>query len=72
MPYVYRGVDVDLRRADTNLILVHDPRGSHRDGRNVLFVDSRVEWATEDQFQKLIDADNRLRRQAGLPEKPAD
>jgi|GEM_PF-532646 len=74
MPYVYRGVDVVLGKVSANslLILVHDPRGSHHDGRNVLFVDSRVEWATEDQFQKLIDADNRLRRQAGLPEKPAD
>jgi prepilin-type processing-associated H-X9-DG protein len=72
MPYVYRGVDLGGTSANVGLILVHDPRGSHHDGRNVLFVDSHVEWLTEGEFQKRIEEDNRLRRRAGLPEKPAE
>jgi prepilin-type processing-associated H-X9-DG protein len=71
IPYVYRGVDLRNTSANPDLITVYCKR-DHRGGRNVLFLDSHVEWMTEEQFQRLIEKDNLLRRQAGLPEKPAD
>lgn len=70
MPYIYRGVDLNTS-ANPDLITVYCGR-HHRGGRNVLFLDSHVEWVTDEQFQKLIERDNRLRRQASLPEKPAE
>ncbi len=69
--YVYRGVDTGGTSVEPDIIMVHDRAGNHKSGRNVLFVDSHVEWVTEDEFQKLIEHDNALRRQRGLPEKPA-
>lgn len=69
--YVYRGVDLGGPNNNQELILVHDRKDNHRKGRNVLFVDDRVDWVAEDQFQELIKRDNLLRRQRGLPEKPA-
>jgi len=52
------------------IILVHDRAGNHEGGRYVLFVDSHVEWFTEEHFQELIAQDNAIRRKRGLPEKP--
>jgi prepilin-type processing-associated H-X9-DG protein len=69
--YVYRGVDTVGTSVEPTIIMVHDRAGNHPGGRNVLFVDSHVEWVTEEQFQKLIAQDNALRRGRGLPEKPA-
>jgi len=69
--YVYRGVDTVSTSSDPSLIMVHDRAGNHPGGRNVTFVDSHVEWVTEERFQELIAQDNRIRREAGLPEKPA-
>ncbi|HPC96868.1 MAG TPA: hypothetical protein PLU87_18125 [Sedimentisphaerales bacterium] len=45
--------------------------GNHEGGRNVLFVDSHVEWVTEERFAELIKQDNELRRKRGFAEKPA-
>jgi prepilin-type processing-associated H-X9-DG protein len=69
-PYVYRGGDLNTSR-NPDMITVYCKR-DHRGGRNVLFLDSHVEWVTQEQFRKLIERDNLLRRQAGLPEKPAE
>jgi prepilin-type processing-associated H-X9-DG protein len=69
-PYVYRGADLDTS-ANPDMIIVYCSR-HHKGGRNVLFLDSHVEWVTEEQFQKLIEKDNLLRRQAHLPEKNAE
>lgn len=69
--YVYRGVDSGGTSTDPDMIMVHDKAGNHEGGRNVVFVDTHVEWVTEERFQELIARDNRLRRQRGLPEKPA-
>jgi prepilin-type processing-associated H-X9-DG protein len=70
--YVYRGVDTGGTSVEPNIIMVHDRAGNHPGGRNVLFVDSHVEWVTEEEFQKLIERDNELRRGRGLSEKPAE
>jgi hypothetical protein len=69
--YVYRGVDLGGQNGNQDLILVHDKADNHTHGRNVLFVDDRVKWVTEPQFQELIKRDNLLRRQRQLPEKAA-
>ncbi len=71
-PYIYRGVDLGGTSVEPMLIMVHDRAGHHKGGRNVLFVDSHVEWMTEEEFQKQIEEDNEMRRKAGLPEKPAE
>jgi len=70
-PYVYRGDDLSDTSANPDLITVYCKR-DHRGGRNVLFLDSHVEWVTQEQFRKLIERDNLLRRQAGLPQEPAE
>jgi prepilin-type processing-associated H-X9-DG protein len=69
--YVYRGADTGGTSVEPSIIMVHDRAGNHKGGRHVLFVDSHVEWVTEERFQELIEQDNRLRRGRGLPEKPA-
>jgi len=71
VPYTYRGVDLVEVSASPEMILVYCKQ-DHEGGRNVLFLDTHVEWLTEDQFRKVIERDNRLRRERGLPEKPAD
>ncbi len=70
IPYVYRGGDLNTSR-NPDMITAYCKR-DHRGGRNVLFLDSHVEWVTQEQFQKLIERDNLLRRQAKLAEKPAE
>ena len=69
--YIYRGVDTGGMAVDPLIIMVHDRAGNHEGGRHVLFVDSHVEWVTEERFQELVARDNELRRGRGLPEKPA-
>jgi prepilin-type processing-associated H-X9-DG protein len=70
--YVYRGAGLNCS-LPPNVILVHDKAANHNgQGRNVLFLDSHVDWTTESQFQDLIRKDNEARRKAGLPESPAD
>jgi prepilin-type processing-associated H-X9-DG protein len=71
VPYIYRGIDLRNTSANPDLITIYCRR-DHCGGRNVLFLDTHVEWVTEEQFKKLIERDNMLRRQAGRPEKPAD
>lgn len=69
--YVHRGADVPNTSCEPSMIMVHDRAGNHEGGRNVLFLDSHVEWVTEERFQELINKDNEIRRKEGLPEKPA-
>jgi len=69
--YVYRGVDLGDLSVEPGHIVVHDAAGNHKEGRNVLFLDSHVEWVTEDEFQELVEKDNAMRRRAGLQLKPA-
>jgi len=69
--YIYRGDDLPNTSVEPSLVMAHDRAGNHKGGRNVLFVDTHVEWVTEERFQKLIEEDNAMRRKAGLPEKPA-
>ncbi|MDY0357940.1 MAG: hypothetical protein RBR19_18805 [Sedimentisphaerales bacterium] len=69
--YVYRGVDTGGCWVEPMIIMVHDRAGNHEGGRNVLFVDSHVEWVTEERFAELVKRDNELRRKRGFAEKPA-
>ncbi len=69
--YVYRGVDTGGCWVEPMIIMVHDRAGNHEGGRNVLFVDSHVEWVTEERFAELVKQDNELRRKRGFAEKPA-
>jgi prepilin-type processing-associated H-X9-DG protein len=70
--YAYRGAGMSCALPPT-MILVYDKAANHKgEGRNVLFLDSHVEWVTESRFQDLIRKDNEARRKAKLPELPAD
>lgn len=71
-PYVYRAVDLPNLDVTPMMILAHGSAGAHRGGRNVVFVDGHVEWTSEGHFVELIERDNQLRRERGLPEKPAE
>ncbi len=70
--YVYRGAS--LTTSDTPwMVTVYETAGNHgQDGRNVLFLDSHIEWMTEEQFQEAIKKDNEYRREKGLPVLPAE
>jgi len=69
--YVYRGAGLTTS-AIPSMITVYEKAGSHgEDGRNVVFLDSRVEWVTEERFREIIEADNEYRRKKGLPVLPA-
>jgi len=68
--YIYRGAT--LTTADTPwMITVYEKQSNHGGGRNVLFLDSHVEWVPEERFQELIKKDNDYRRKKGLPVLPA-
>jgi prepilin-type processing-associated H-X9-DG protein len=69
--YVYRGADTGGAWVEPMIIMVYDRAGNHEGGRNVLFVDSHVEWVTEERFAELVKQDNELRRKRGFAEKPA-
>ena len=69
--YIYRGAGLTTS-AIPMMITVYETAGNHGgDGRNVLFLDTHVEWVTEERFQELIKKDNEYRRQKGLPVLPA-
>ncbi|MFB0554626.1 MAG: hypothetical protein ACETWQ_15090 [Phycisphaerae bacterium] len=68
--YIYRGASITT--SDTPwMIMVYEKLSNHGDGRNVLFLDSHVEWVPEERFQELIKRDNDYRREKGLPVLPA-
>lgn len=67
--YIYRGAGLTTS-ASPDLVIIYDKKGNHPDGRNVLFLDSRVEWVTEKRFQALIRQDNTWRRTHDMPEIP--
>jgi prepilin-type processing-associated H-X9-DG protein len=68
--YIYRGATITT--SDTLwIITVYEKLSNHVDGRNVLFLDSHVEWVPEERFQELIKKDNDYRREKGLPVLPA-
>lgn len=70
--YIYRGKGLTTSHIPS-MITVYETAGNHDgDGRNVLFLDSHVEWVTEERFQELIKKDNEYRRQKGLPILPAE
>lgn len=70
--YVYRGASLTTS-APPWMITVYEKAGNHGgDGRNVLFLDSHVEWLTEEKFQEEIKKDNEYRREKGLPILPAE
>ena len=71
--YVYRGKGLKVSHSYDSIVL-YDKRANH-DGtnhRNVLFLDSHVEWVAEERFQELIRKDNAYRRKIGLPELPTE
>ena len=61
-----------MATASTSMIVAYDKGDNHHDFRNVLFVAFNVEKMSEHEFQQEIAMDNELRREMGLPEKPAD
>ena len=68
--YIYRGASITT--SDTPwMITVYEKLSNHGDGRYVLFLDSHVEWVSEERFQELIKKDNEYRRQKKLPVLPA-
>ena len=69
-PYIYRGASITTSDAPW-MIMAYDKTGNHGDGRNVLFLDTHVEWVSEERFQKLIKKDNDYRREKGFPVLPA-
>jgi prepilin-type processing-associated H-X9-DG protein len=42
------------QKLSTNIPIVWDKKGNHPDGRNVLFVDGRAKWLTEEEFEGLM------------------
>ncbi len=67
--FIYRGAGLTCA-APVDMVIIHDKKGNHREGRNVLFLDSRVEWLSEDRFQDYIRKDNQWRREHDMPEIP--
>ncbi|HUU20150.1 MAG TPA: H-X9-DG-CTERM domain-containing protein [Sedimentisphaerales bacterium] len=68
--YIYRGASITT--SDTPwMITVYEKSSNHGGGRNVLFLDSHVEWVPEERFQELIKRDNDYRREKGFPVLPA-
>lgn len=78
--YIYRGSDLPNDVLDDNiipdeLILAYDKMGNHihnnvEFSRNVLFANYSVRRIESDDFAAIINRDNELRRELGLPEKP--
>jgi len=71
--YVYRGKGLSISHS-LDLIVLYDRRENHHgtNHRNMLFLDTHVEWVPEERFQELIRQDNAYRRKKGLPELPAE
>jgi prepilin-type processing-associated H-X9-DG protein len=52
---------------EPTLIVAYDKKGNHPEGyRNVLFLDTHVEWITEARFQALTAQVNAVRKERGL------
>jgi prepilin-type processing-associated H-X9-DG protein len=52
---------------EPTLIVAYDKKGNHPEGyRNVLFLDTHVEWITEARFQALTAKVNAVRKERGL------
>ncbi len=52
---------------EPTVIVAYDKKGNHPEGyRNVLFLDSHVEWVTEARFQELIVQVHAVRKARGL------
>ena len=66
--YVYRGCDVNAGIAE-EMIIAYCRESWHKGRRNILFVHNEVQRPPEKKFNNLIEKDNELRRQFGLPEK---
>jgi len=69
--YVYRGAALTTS-APPFMVTVYEKASNHGDGRNVAFLDSHVQWVSEESFQEFIEKDNEYRRQKGLPVLPAE
>ncbi len=69
--YIYRGAHLSTSDMP-GLILVYDKKGNHKNGRNVLFLDSHVEFVKENEFLELIRKDNEYRKKIHRPEIPSD
>jgi len=67
--YVYRGGDLSSL-APHNMIVAYDKKPWHKQRRNILFADGRVQRLPEDKFERSIARDNQLRQQLQLPQKP--
>ena len=72
--YIYRGYDLP-KDTPEEMILIYDKNGNHlvddsEFSRNVLFAGYNVQRVEPDEFAALIDRDNKLRLELGLPEKP--
>lgn len=66
--FVYRGAGLSSKDP-AQLIVAFDKSENHRgNGRNVLFLDGHVDWVWADRFKEVIEADNKIRRKARLPE----
>ncbi len=64
--YGYCGDGLDLS-CEPTIILAYDKTGNHPDPhRNVLFLDSHVEWISEARFQELMVKVNAVRKERGL------
>ena len=69
--YIYCGTGLTTSD-EPSMIMVFDKKGNHEGGRNVLFMDSHVEWVPEERFLELVNKDNKYRREKGHPEIPAE
>ena len=66
--YGYCGDGLDAG-SGFDLMIVYDKKGNHPESyRNVLFLDSHVEWVTEERFQELAKKVNAVRKEKGLQE----
>lgn len=66
--YGYCGDGLDIS-CEPDLMIVYDKKGNHAEAfRNVLFLDSHVEWIAEERFQGLADKVNAVRKERGLKE----
>jgi prepilin-type processing-associated H-X9-DG protein len=64
--YGYCGDGLDFS-CEPTLMIAYDKKGNHAEpGRNVLFLDSHVEWITEARFQELTVQVNAVRKERGL------
>lgn len=64
--YGYCGGGLDVS-CEPTVILAYDKKGNHPEPyRNVLFLDSHVEWIPEAKFQELMEKVHAVRKERGL------